>query len=106
MSNYIHQLEAKFDTYDYAIGGKLVTGSVTISDRYDSLLIHGDKLAADEIKQNLIRQMADYMLENSLVEFTHYTDPIRFQKTIKIRAYLAKDSDVKILRVYKKLMES
>ena len=103
MSNYIHQLEAKFDTYDYAIGGKLVTGSVTIDD---SIIIHGDKMAADEIKQNLIQQMASYMLENKLVEFTHYTDPIQYRKTIRIRAYLAKDSHVNILRVYKKLIES
>lgn len=98
--------EAKFDTYEYPIGGKMVTGTVTITDTYDSLIINGDKSAVEEIKRDLAHQMAKYMLENKLVEFTHYSDPILGNKTIRIRAYLAHDEDIKILRVYKKLADS
>ena len=95
-----------FDTYEYAIGGKMVTATVTVTDRYDSLLMSGDKLAIDEIKRELMNQLSEYMIDNKLVEFTQHTDPIHCKKTIKIRAYLAPDSDVKILRVYKRLMDS
>jgi hypothetical protein len=98
--------EAKFDTYEYPIGGKMLTGTVTITETYDSLIINGDKMAVEEIKRDLVHQMAEYMLENKLVEFTHHSDPTRGDKTIKIRAYLAKNSDIKILRVYKKLADS
>lgn len=95
-----------FDTYDYAIGGKLVTATVTVTDTYNSLLMGGDKLAIDEIKRELMNQLTEYMIDNKLVEFTRYTDPIHCTQSIKIRAYLAPDSDVKILRVYKRLMDS
>ena len=95
-----------FDTYDYAIGGKMVTATVTVTDQYDSLLMSGDTMAINQIKRELMHQLTEYMIDNKLVEFTQHTDPIQSKKIIKIRAYLAPDSDVKILRVYKKLADS
>ena len=88
-----------FETYDYPIGGKMVVGRITISESYKQLLEDGDPEAKHEIKKELIDQMALYMLENKLVEFTYYDDPLSNRRNIAIRAYLAPDDQVKILRI-------
>jgi hypothetical protein len=98
------QSEPKFDTYDYAIGGKMVVGRATMTDSYKLMVEDGDKEAVDRLKSDLIHQMAQFILENKLVEFTHYDDPITFNRQVAVRAYLAPDSQVKILRTVNKII--
>ena len=94
---------AKFESHDYAIGGKLVTGRITMSPHYKELIEDGDEAAKIRIKTDLIHQMATFMLEENLVEFTQYEEPISGDKTIAIRAYLAPDHQVRILRLANKI---
>jgi hypothetical protein len=56
------------------------------------------------VKEKLIRDMITYMLENQLAEFTHYDDPISFSRKIAVRAYLAPDDQIKILRLANKIL--
>ena len=51
-----------------------------------------------QLKEKLIHQMAEFILENKLVEFTHWDDPITFDRHIAVRAYLAPDNQVRIIR--------
>jgi hypothetical protein len=88
----------KFDVYDYAIGGKMVVGRARMSYEYKTLLEDGDADARDKLKFDLIHQMADYMLKNNLVEFTYQDDIATGDRMIACRAYLAPDSQVKIIR--------
>ena len=88
----------KFDVYDYAIGGKMVVGRARMSYEYKTLLEDGDPDARDKLKFDLIHQMADYMLQNNLVEFTYQDDIATGDRMIACRAYLAPDSQVKIIR--------
>lgn len=88
----------QFDTHEYAIGGKMVVGRATMSESYRMLLEDGDEEAKKALKSELIHQMALYILENNLVEFTYYDDPITCSRQIAVRAYLAPDSQVKIIR--------
>jgi hypothetical protein len=88
----------QFDTHEYAIGGKMVVGRATIAESYRMLLEDGDEEAKKALKSELIHQMALYILENNLVEFTYFDDPITFSRQIAVRAYLAPDSQVKIIR--------
>ena len=90
--------DLKFEVYDYAIGGKMVVGRARMSMEFRSLLEEGDPAARDKLKFDLIHQMADYMLKNKLVEFTQQDDPLSGDKMIAVRAYLAPDSQVKIIR--------
>ena len=92
-----------FTVHDYAIGGKMVVGKTIISEEFKRMLEDGDPNAKKEIKSRLIYQMAEYMLENRLVEFTQYEDHISGSKHIAIRAYLAPDEQIKILRSATKL---
>ena len=95
--------ETKFDTYEYAIGGKMVVGKAKMSHDFRMMLEDGDEEAKKRLKTDLIHQMAQYMLENNLVEFTHYDDPITFDRQVAVRAYLAPNDQIKILRIANKI---
>lgn len=96
--------EPKFQTYDYAIGGKMVVGRAVMSEDYKMMLQDGDPDATMRVKYELIQQMAEFMLENKLVEFTYYDNPIDFSRQIAVRAYLAPSDQVKILRLANKIV--
>jgi hypothetical protein len=93
-----------FQSYDYAIGGKMVVGRATMTDHYRMLMEDGDADAKQNIKRELIMQMADYMLQNNLVEFTYQDNPMDMSRTIAVRAYLAPNEQVKILRLANKIV--
>lgn len=85
-----------FQVISHAIGGKLVTGKIIVSEEYKDEMDH-NPAARNLVKTELIHQMAEYMMENKLVEFT-YQDSYDGQRTILVRAYLAPDAQIKILR--------
>lgn len=93
-----------FQTYDYAIGGKMVVGKTAMSESFRMMFDTGDAEAKKKIKSDLIHQMAEFMLENNLVEFTYHDDPITLSRQITVRAYLAPNDQVKILRVANKIV--
>jgi hypothetical protein len=96
--------DPQFQTHDYAIGGKMVVGRAEMDESYTMLLQNGDVDAVKNIKQKLIHDMATFMLENNLVEFTHQDDPLTFRRKIAVRAYLAPNDQVKILRLANKVV--
>ena len=99
--------EPKFETHDYIIGGKLVVGRAVMEESYVELLQGGDQEARNNVKRQLIMQMAEYMLENNLVEFTQMQshNPATYEKevAVMVRAYLAPSDQVKILRLANKI---
>lgn len=95
--------EPLFQTHDYAIGGKMVMARAEMDSEYTRLLQDGDADAVKNVKTKLIHDMAQFILENNLVEFTHYDDPLSFRRQIAVRAYLAPNDQVRILRVANKI---
>ena len=93
-----------FETHDYVIGGKMVVGRAEMDESYTMMLQNGNIDAVKHIKEKLIHDMATYMLENNLVEFTHQDDPMTFRRKIAVRAYLAPNDQVKILRLANKVV--
>ena len=91
-----------FTSHDYPIGGKMVVGSYMVPemDAINMLDIIGGK---EEIKKRLLIQMLEYILENKLVEFTVVEDRARATRTFRVRAYLAPNDQVKILRTAYKI---
>lgn len=75
-----------------------------IMDESFSQLMKTDYDARQKIKEKLVHDLATYMLENNLVEFTQMDDPITFRKQIAVRAYLAPNDQVKILRLANKIV--
>jgi hypothetical protein len=95
--------EPDFKSYDYTIGGKLVVGRAVIDDSYWALM-NSDAEARKEVKSKLIHQMAEYMLENNLVEFMQQKNPMDLSTTVLVRAYIAPNDQVKILRLANKIL--
>lgn len=95
--------QPQFDTFDYAIGGKLVVAKTTVTEAVKELMQDGDPGAIHHIKSELIHQLADYMLSKQLVEFTHWDDPISYNRTIAVRAYLAPNDQIKVIRTTHKV---
>lgn len=95
--------DPNFETYDYAIGGKMVVGRAEMIDSFKQMMEDGDKTAIMEVKEKLARDMVLHMIKNQLVEFTHRDDPITMRRQLMIRAYLAPSEQVKILRLAKQI---
>jgi hypothetical protein len=92
-----------FETHDYIIGGKMVVGRAILDDSFAQLFTT-DVEAVNKLKDNLIHQMAQYMIEHNLVEFTQMKDPISLNTNVAVRAYLAPSDQVKILRLANKVV--
>ena len=93
-----------FQTYDYAIGGKMVIGRARMTEQFRMMLENGDEETKKLLKSDLIHQMAEYILENNLVEFTYQDDPITMDRMVAVRAFLAPNDQIKILRVANKIV--
>ena len=96
--------EIDFQAHDYVIGGKLVVGKAVLGKPSVALRDGLDHDARMHLKKKLVMDMATYMLENHLVEFTQMDDPLSLSKTVMVRAYLAPSEQVKILRLANKIV--
>lgn len=94
--------EPDFKTYDYTIGGKLVVGRAVIDESYQHLML-SDQESRQKVKEKLVTDMAHYMLENNLVEFMQQKN-VDMTTTVVVRAYIAPDAQVKILRLANKVV--
>jgi hypothetical protein len=96
------QQEPDFKTHEYIIGGKMVVGRATMEHSF-AVQMNNDIDFREEVKKKLIMDMAQYILEHNLVEFTQYDDPMTMSKSIAVRAYLAPNDQVRILRLANKI---
>jgi hypothetical protein len=88
-----------FTYKDVAIGGKLVTGTIRISN--DKMVdVRSEHELKQYLKSSMAQQMSEYMISNGLVEFTQMSDIISFDTIVKARCYLAPNDQVKILRTH------
>jgi len=88
-----------FTYKDIAIGGKLVQGSLRLSE--DKMMaVQGDHMLKQYLRSSMAQQMGEYMISNGLVEFTQMRDSISFDTIVKARCYLAPNDQVKILRTH------
>jgi len=95
--------DATFDVYGYAIGGKMVVGKAEMTEEFKVMMDDGDLTAISHVKEKLTRDLVYHMLENKLVEFTSWDEPTLGKRHVAIRAYLAPNDQVKILRLSKQL---
>lgn len=87
-------------TEDLAIGGKMIIGSHVVSAE-TLMRIQSEAEYSQYVKENLARKLAEAMIENKLLEFTTGEDPINQTKMVRVRGYMAPDSQVKLLRIHK-----
>ena len=95
----VDPFEMNLTTYDVPIGGKLLQASMELN-AIDQINFKSDDDYKRAIKQRIAADLARAMIEGKLIEFTHLPQPSTGRDTIYARCYLAKDSDVKILRMH------
>ena len=81
----------------------MVVGRAEMTEDFRMMIEDGDATAIMQIKEKLTRDLVHFILENKLVEFTHHDDPITMRRQMAIRAYLAPNDQVKILRLSKQI---
>jgi hypothetical protein len=88
-----------FTYKDVAIGGKLVQGTIRVSE--DKMMaVQSDHVLKQHLRSSMAQQMGEYMISNGLIEFTQMRDNITFDTIVKARCYLAPNDQVKILRMH------
>ena len=84
------------DYKDYAIGGKMVTASVVVSEE---VMVNqfNDPQAREFMRKKLCEDLAAAMWSKGLVEINQARNP-DYSTMIVARAYVAPDDQVKLLR--------
>lgn len=89
----------QFTYKEFAIGGKLVQGRISISEH--KMLSYGSEREFKEfLKLTMAHQMCEYIISNGLIEFTQRKDHTTFDVIVNARCYLAPSDQVKILRTH------
>ena len=84
---------------DYPIQGQMIQGKFSIPE-YDKMVI-ADKEYREYVRTHVTAELAQKIIEHKLAEWTQFRDPISGMTQIMVRAYLAKDRDVHLLRTLK-----
>lgn len=87
-----------FDSWDFPIGGKLVRVTYNMNS-WEKAQFANDEFK-QIVKEKLALEMATFIIENRLAEFTQIHDPTGMSDIIAMRCYLAPNDQVKILRTH------
>jgi hypothetical protein len=85
-------------TKDHPIGGKLIHAQLRLSIM-DQMQFIDDGEYKLAIKRKLASELAQFMLENNLVEFTQLPQHSTGENIIHARCFLTPNDQVKILRI-------
>jgi non-ribosomal peptide synthetase component E (peptide arylation enzyme) len=99
VNTYSDPFDSKFDVKEYPIGGKLVQARLELS-AMQAIQFTDDEMRR-QIKHDMASELARFMIESNLIEFTRVDDPKTATMQIYARCYLAPDNQVKILRSLK-----
>lgn len=96
MFNDIH---TSFDAMDYTIQGRMVICRMSIPDY---TLTRMDPNFKDNIKMQMATQIATFMLDNKMIEYTQQRDMADMKTLIAARCFVTPDDTVRILRTLKR----
>jgi hypothetical protein len=89
--------ELDVNVVEYVIGGKMVTSRVIIDDIFVTTFQTEEEYRR-AIKDKLAHNIAQYMTEHGMIEFTHLPQLHDGKTIIHARCYVAPNEQVKILR--------
>jgi hypothetical protein len=97
---YLSDTPFDYQIKDFAIGAHLVTGQFVVKQGHVLGLSENERRRL--IKKELLSMLVDKILDHNLAEFTMVNNPVDMTTAYRVRCYLAKDSDVKLIRTYLK----
>lgn len=93
----LRHIPATYEYDDFAIGGKMITANVVVSgDLYRQAAVDREKA-----RRILVEKLVEDILNNNLCVISTMDDPLTMGKRFNVRAYLAPDNQVRILRSLK-----
>ena len=97
----LKNLTTDFETHDYAITGKMVMVSATIDDSI-MLAHHLPEQDRKYIREQMAMQIAGFLLDNNMIEYTQMKDPIDFKTHIRGRIFVTPNDQTKLIRTLKR----
>lgn len=88
-----------FDTWDYTIQGKMVICRMSIPDY---MMATNDPNFKDNIKMQMATQIATFMLDNKMIDYTQQRDMMGMKTLIAARCFVTPDDTVRIIRTLKR----
>lgn len=90
----------EFEAIDIPVAGKMIMCSAEIDSMYvQQVMSEEDK---KYIRERLASQIAAFMLENSLIEFTQHQDNASGNTRVRGRVFVTPDDQTRILRTLKR----
>lgn len=87
--------EISFEAIDHLIQGKMIACALNLS--VDQVMY--DK---NVIRHKLASEIAQYMIDNKLIEFTQQRNSFDLGLTVRARVFVTPDDTVKIIRTMKR----
>lgn len=85
---------------EHAIGGKLFVAKASF-DQSMLLTLGNEEAWRARVRETLIRQIVDFILQNKLCETTSFRDIADQKINVAARLYLAPNDQIKVLRTRK-----
>lgn len=96
----MNDIDVKFEYEDYAIQGKMIVARITVPS--GAMVAGMSKQERQEIRTSLTKQIAEFMLHNSMLEFVTQKDPYSLNDMVAARCFVVPKGDVKIIRALKR----
>lgn len=88
--------DIEFNIKEYVIQGKMVIGAFDLP--LNKLMQLTDAKAEHVIKEELVKGLSKFILENKLAEFTMQEDLLNMSKKYRVRCFLTPDDKVRLIR--------
>lgn len=95
----VDPFDVKFEHQDIAIGGKLIQATLNLSP-LEQINFRTDDEYKRAIKNKMAHELARFMIEANLIEFTRLPQNHIGNDIIHARCYLAPNEQVKVLRTH------
>jgi hypothetical protein len=99
----LNNITTDFETMDVAITGKMVQVRATLDESL--IQMQGGALPEKDrryIREQLAMQLAGFLLDNNMIEYTYMKDPMDFKTRINGRIFVTPNGDTKLIRTLKR----
>lgn len=94
----LRDIHTEFETINIPITGRLVKVSAVLDEQI--IAMKGGMLDTDKkyIRERLAMQIAGFLIDNNMIEFTQMKDPMDFRTHIMGRIFITPNDQTKLLR--------
>jgi len=96
----LNDIDVKFEYEEYAIQGKMIVARITVPS--GAMVAGMSEQERQEIRTSLTKQIAGFMLDNSMLEFVTQKDPYSLNDMVAARCFVVPNGDVRLIRALKR----